>query len=141
MTLYRLPSTPIEPLGVLPNDAIWFWWCLNRPASIDPTAELFAVWECAEVHGVEEVILRGDAVKTTHLELDEPRGVTWKVLKPLPERPGYVYSIVHDRGRGRVTLKAAPSETNGFSATVRVDDSPFPSSDAYRFFLLGNESQ
>jgi len=108
------------------------------PAEFGPDTLLILGCECRRLDGVEEIYLRGNQLRHEHVSFNQPEEVTCHVFNPVPESERYGYRLIKEHGRGAVSLTALPTGHNSYTLAIRLDDGPFASSDAYRFFVVAD---
>ena len=87
--------------------------------------------------GVDEIAVQGRDVGVRHLEAQPLRNPEYRFSASLPSQPVEV-TLRQIKGRGRVRLMEQPSERNGFTAVVRIED-PKGGDDRYEFELTWDE--
>ena len=102
---------------------------------------LLCIWEARELDGVDDVFFRGTHAEIRHLKFTPAVDVDYECFEPVTVSKEYMYEILLEKGRGSVTILEQPSQRNGGTLVVRVDDSLSPGNDHYRFMVLRKDNE
>ena len=87
-----------------------------------------------EVDGIDDILIRGSQVEIEHVSARPIQNQDHRFSAPLPfAEVELTLTVLH--GRGDVRLMEQPSERNGFTAVVRVDDQDHGGDEEYEFEL------
>jgi hypothetical protein len=91
-----------------------------------------------QVDGIDEILIRGGAVRVRHLEAKPIQRQDYRFTAPLPEWDTDL-ELHKIEGRGDVRLIEEPSSRNDYTAVVRIDDSDKMGDSYYEFELTWDE--
>jgi hypothetical protein len=86
------------------------------------------------VDGVDDIQIRGEAVRINHIRAQPIQDQDYRFSEPLPRREVPV-TLEKIAGRGDIRVLEAPSAWNQYTAVVRIDDGRETGSDYYEFAL------
>ena len=79
-------------------------------------------WKASLSRGVEELILRGEALERSHIWGYEPEGEVSQVLEAMPRRDGWQAAVEIASGQGVYRVLQQPDAANGWTTILHLDD-------------------
>jgi hypothetical protein len=137
--VYKLLTIPIPELEIKKLKKTEQFLLNKFPDALKKDSNLILSWECAQLDGIDELILKDDQLMLKHIEFLYPKEVNYKVFMPVPKNENLRYRIIKEQGRGKVSIIQFPRKENNFSLKIKIDDGPFPSYDFYRFFVIADK--
>jgi hypothetical protein len=137
--VYKLLTIPIPELEIKKLKKTEQFLLNKFPDALKKDSNLILSWECAQLDGIDELILKDDQLMLKHIEFLYPKEVNYKVFMPVPKNENLRYRIIKEQGRGEVSIIQFPRKENNFSLKIKIDDGPFPSYDFYRFFVIADK--
>lgn len=90
-------------------------------------------WECLDLDGVDDLVIRGGEITVEPLESESPKETNHTFFRRLPKEEGYHLTLKWLEGRGDLTVLQQPTAENHYTARLRVDDSEYRRGDVYKF--------